>query len=47
MVGIVKGVEKILVERMNILKSWEAIKDQSDLFAEGLLSELDLTGIKI
>ena len=47
MVGIVKGVQKILVERMDVLKTWEAIEDQRDLLAESLLRELDLSGVKV
>ena len=47
MVSVVKGVEKILMERMNILKSWETVENESDLFTEGLLGVLDLTGVKV
>ena len=47
MVGIVEGVEKILVERMNVLKSWETVENERDLLAEGLLRELDLAGIEV
>lgn len=46
-VGIVEGVEKILVERMNVLKSWETVENERDLLAEGLLRELDLAGIEV
>ena len=47
MVSVVEGVEEILVERMDILKSWEAVENESDLFTEGLLGILDLTGVKV
>lgn len=47
MVGIVEGIEKIFVERVDILKTWESIEDQRELLGEGLLGELDLTGIEI
>lgn len=47
MVGIVKRIQKILVEWMDILKTWEAIENQRDLLAESLLRKLDLSGIKV
>lgn len=47
MVGIVKGVQKILVEGMDILKTWEAIEDQRNLLTESFLRELDLSGVKV
>lgn len=47
MVGIVKRIQKIFVEGMDILKTWEAIEDQRDLLAESLLCELDLSGVKV
>lgn len=47
MVGIVKSVQKILVEGVDILKTWETIEDQRDLFTESLLRELDLSGVKV
>lgn len=31
MVGIVESVEQILVERMDVLQSWEAVEDQREL----------------
>lgn len=46
-VGIVEGVEKILVERMDVLKSWETVKNERDLLAESLLCELDLASIEV
>jgi len=46
-VGIVKSVEEIFVERMDILESWEAIEDETKFLAEGLLCEFDLSCIKI
>lgn len=47
MVGIVEGVEKILVERMDVLESWEPVENERDLLAESLLCELDLAGIEV
>lgn len=47
MVGIVKRIQKIFVEGMDILKTWEAIKNQRDLLTEGLLCELDLSGVEV
>lgn len=47
MVGIVEGVEKILVERMDILQPWESVENERDLFAEGLLRELDLPCVEV
>jgi len=47
MIGIIEGVEEILVERMNILQTWEAVEDQGQLLAEGLLGKLDLASIEI
>lgn len=46
MVGIVEGVEQILVERMDILQSGKALEDGAKLLREGLLGELDLTGVE-
>lgn len=47
MVGIVEGVQEILVERMDVLEAWEAIKNERDLLCEGFLRELDLTRVEI
>lgn len=47
MVGIVESVEKILVERVDVLQSGEAIEDEGELFRKGLLGELDLARIEI
>jgi len=46
-VCIVKGVEEIFVERVDILQSWEAVEDEGELLSEGFLRELDLSGIKV
>jgi hypothetical protein len=46
-IGIVEGVEKVLVERMDVLKSWEAVENQRDLLTEGLLGVLDFTGVEV
>ena len=47
MIGIIEGIEEIFVERMDILESREAIEDERQLFGEGFLGELDLSGIEI
>lgn len=46
MVGIVEGVEKILVERVDILKTRETLEDGAKLFRKGLLGELDLSCVE-
>jgi hypothetical protein len=45
-VGIVESVEKILVERMNVLQPWEALEDGAEFFGECFLGKLDLAGVK-
>lgn len=45
-VGIVEGVEKILVERVDVLEAREALEDGAELFREGFLGELDLTRVE-
>lgn len=47
MVGIVEGIEKILVKRVDILQTREVVEDQGELLAEGFLCELDFSGIEI
>ncbi len=47
MVGVVKSVEEILVEWVNVLKAWETLKNEVDLLAESLLGELDLASIEV
>ena len=47
MVGIVKGVEEVFVERVDILKSREAVQYQLELLCERLLREFDLSCIEI
>ena len=47
MVGIIKCIQEIFVEWMDILKTWEAIEDQRDLLAESLLRKLDLSSVKV
>lgn len=46
-VGIVQGVEKILVERMNVLQPWKAVEDGLELFAECFGGKLDLSCVEI
>lgn len=46
MVGIVKGVEQVLVERMDILKPRKAVQDRGKLLGESLLCKLDLSGVE-
>jgi hypothetical protein len=45
-VGIVEGVEEILVERVDVLESGKAVEDGGELFRKGLLGELDLSGVE-
>ena len=45
-VGIVQGVEQILVERMNILQSGKALEDGAEFLGERLLREFDLSCIE-
>lgn len=45
-VGIVEGVEEILVERMDVLESGETLEDGTELLREGFLGELDLSGVE-
>ena len=46
MIGIVKGVQEIFVERMNVLQSREAIEDSLKLFAKCFRCELDFSCIE-
>ena len=46
MVGIVKGVEQIFVERVDVLKAREPIKDGRELLRKGLCGVFDLTNVK-
>ncbi len=46
MVGIVECVEEIFVERMDILKSRETLKDGLELFRERLGRKLDLSSVE-
>lgn len=46
MVGIVKGVKKILMERVNVLKTRETVEDLGKLLGEGLLGKFDLSGVE-
>lgn len=46
MVGIVKSVEQVLVEGMDILQSRETLKNGAELLREGLLGELDLSSVE-
>lgn len=45
-VGIVEGVEQILVERMDILQTGKAVEDGAKFFRKGLLGELDLSSVE-
>jgi hypothetical protein len=47
MVGIVEGIEKIFVERMDILQAGKSVQDEGELFCECLLREFDFSGIEI
>ena len=46
MVGIIQGVQKILVKWVDVLKSGEALEDLSELLREGFLGELDFSSIE-
>jgi len=46
MVCIVKSVQEIFVERMNVLKARETVENGSDLFAESFGSILDLADVE-
>lgn len=45
-VGIVQGVEKILVERVDVCEAREAVKDSLDLLGKGLCGVLDFTDVE-
>lgn len=45
-VGIVQGVEKILVERVDVCEAREAVKDGLDLLGKGLGGVLDFTDVE-
>lgn len=45
-VGIVEGVEQVLVERVDVLETGEGLEDGAQLLGEGLLGELDLAGVE-
>lgn len=45
-VRIVQSIQKIFVERMNVLEAWEAIEDHRQLLRECLLCVLHLSGIE-
>lgn len=46
MVGIVEGVEEILVEWVDVLQTRETVEDGAKLFRKGLLGELDLSSVE-
>jgi hypothetical protein len=46
MVGIVQGVEEIFMERMDVLEAGETLEDGAKFLGEGLLGELDLSGVE-
>lgn len=45
-VGIVEGVEQVLVEGVDVLQAREAVEDLGELLREGLLRELDLARVE-
>lgn len=47
MVGIVKSVEQIFVERVDVLQSRKPVEDGLELFGEGFGGEFDLASVKI
>lgn len=46
MIGVVEGVEKVFVERMNILQPWKAIEDGLKFFAKCFRGKLDLSCVE-
>jgi hypothetical protein len=46
-IGIVEGVHKIAVERVDVLQFWEAIEDGLQLVGEGLGRESDFSSIEL
>jgi hypothetical protein len=46
-VGVVKGVEEILMERVDILEPGETVQDQRELFCESFLCEFDFSSIEV
>lgn len=46
MVGIVKSVEQILVERVDVLQARETVEDGRDLLGKGLCGIFDLTDVE-
>lgn len=46
-VGIVKGIEEIFVERMDVLEAGKAIKNQRKLLGEGFLCKFDFSSVEI
>lgn len=46
MVGIVEGVEQILVERVDIREAWETVENRCNLLREGLGRVLDFTDVE-
>lgn len=47
MVGVVEGVHKIAVERVDIGELWETIENGSELFGEGLGCVFDFSGVEL
>ena len=45
-IGIVKRVQEVLVERVDVLEAGEAIENRSQLLAESLLRVFDLACIE-
>lgn len=46
MVCIVEGIEKVFVERMNVLKSRKSVKNGCELFGKGFGGVFDLANVK-
>lgn len=45
-IGIVEGIEKVLVKRVNVLEPGKAFEDYRQLLGEGLLSVSNFASIK-
>ena len=46
MVLVIKNIEEVAVEWMNVFNFGEAFEDVGDFFVESLLTELNLTHVK-
>ncbi|GKT59111.1 conserved hypothetical protein [Colletotrichum tofieldiae] len=45
-VGVVEGVDQVLVEGVDVVEARERLDDLAELLADGLLGELDLAGVE-